>query len=51
MLGVGRQRGEVVSESAYLKITNADDVEYSGLMIDGQRIVGMQVGLCVPLRL
>lgn len=39
---------EVVTGLAYLEITSVDSVEYSGLMIDGERIVGMQVRLCVP---
>ena len=34
---------EVVTGLAYLEITSVDSVEYSGLMIDGERIVGMQV--------
>jgi len=43
-------RCEVVTGLAYLEITRADRVEYSGLMIDGERIVGMQVDFRVPLR-
>lgn len=38
---------EVVTGLAYLEITSVDSVEYSGLMIDGERIVGMQVSFCV----
>ena len=40
---------EVVTELAYLGITSTDNVEYSGLMIDGQQIVCMQVGFRAPL--
>jgi hypothetical protein len=39
---------EVVTGLAYLEITSVDSVEYSGLMIDGERIVGMQVRFRVP---
>jgi len=38
-----------VTGLAYLKITSADSVEYSGLMTDGERIVGVQIGFRVPL--
>ena len=38
---------EVVS---ILGITSTDNVEYSGLMIDGQQFVCMQVGFRAPLR-
>ena len=41
---------EVITGLAYLEITSVDSVEYSGLMIDGERIVGMQVGFHVPSR-
>ena len=41
---------EVVTGLVYLGITSIDGVEYSGLMIDGKRIVGMQVGFHFPLR-
>ena len=32
---------EVVTGLVYLGITSVNSVEYSGLMIDGKRIVGM----------
>jgi len=41
---------EVVTVWVYLGITSVDSVEYSGLMIDGERIVGMQVGFHVLFR-
>ena len=41
---------EVVTGLVYLGITSVNSVEYSGLMIDGKRIVGMQVGFHVPFR-
>ena len=40
----------VVTGLVYLGITSVYGVEYSGLMIDGKRIVGMQVGFHSPLR-
>jgi len=41
---------EVVTGLVYLGITSVDSVEYSRLTIDGERIVGMQVGFHVPFR-
>jgi len=38
---------EVVTMLVYLEITSIDSVEYSGLMIDGERIVGMQKAACI----
>ena len=32
---------EVITGLAYLEITSVDSVEYSGLMIDAERIVGI----------
>jgi len=40
---------EVVTGWAYLEITCVGRVEYSGLVTDGERIVGMQEGFRVPL--
>lgn len=41
---------EVVTGLAYLEITTVDSVEYSGLMIDAERIVGMQVRVRATFR-
>jgi len=41
---------EVVTGLVYLGVLSVDGVKYSGLMIDGKRIVGMQVGFHFPLR-
>ena len=35
---------EVVTGLVYLGIASVDSVEYSGLMIDGERIVGIHFG-------
>jgi len=39
---------EVITGLPYLEITSVDSVEYSGVMMDGERIVGMQVRFRVP---
>jgi len=41
---------EVVTGLVYLGAASVDGVEYFRLMIDGRRIVGMQVGFHFPLR-
>jgi len=40
---------EVVTGLVYLGITSVDGVEYSGLMIDAKRIVGMRGRLSFPI--
>ena len=41
---------EVITGLVYVEITSVDGVEYSGLMVDGKQIVGMQVGFHFLLR-
>jgi len=39
---------EVATGLSYLRVTSVDSIESPGLTIDGERIVGMQVGFHVP---